>query len=118
MSGLRNITRQTASAGLSDKADVAADEARHRALTAELNTLRERRMRHTLALERATAEEQACQREAQGMGIASLEELDAYIARTAREDKERLDAFEKALREEAALLDAVDAAVAAVDAQA
>jgi hypothetical protein len=88
--------------------DSAATEAQYQALIKRMDDLRERRMRRQIELERAIKDIDACVTQAKGMGVETLEELEALVARQQAEDEEALRTFEAALNAEEELLDSVD----------
>ena len=65
--------------------------------------------------EQAQAQLAACQAEAAGMGVGSIEELEALIARKEAEDAAAMARFETDLKAEAELQARVEADLAAVE---
>lgn len=73
------------------------------------------RGRLELLHEQAQAEIQGCQAEAQKLGVASIEELEALIERTESEDRQAMQSFAEAVRAEEDLQKRVLADLAAID---
>ena len=73
------------------------------------------RSRLELLHEQAVAEVKACEREAQALGVASLEELDALIERTKAEDEKAMASFQAAVDSEQQLQARVMAELEAID---
>lgn len=90
-------------------------QARFEALRKRYDGLRERRIKRELELENAKNEVNACVREAESLGVSSLEELESLIERQTAEDAAALSAFEAALDEETKVQDQVDQALAQAD---
>ncbi len=91
-------------------------EHKHAELARRYQDLAERRVSCRVMLESARQEEQGLAAEARRLGAGSLEELEALVARQEKEDAQALEAYQKALDAEEALLDQVERDLAAVEA--
>lgn len=81
----------------------AADHPGFEELRARHADLQARRGRLDLLTEQAAREQAACQRQAEAMGISSLEALQARIAELEAQDAQAIADFEASLSQEAAL---------------
>lgn len=81
---------------------------RHKRLREQHAQLNENRVRRSTLLQQATEEDERCRQAAAAFGANTPEELERVLEDRRRQAQEEMDAFEKALQEEAALQERIE----------
>lgn len=77
-------------------------------LQARLTKVQQKRMRYEFELEKTQRDLEQCQKEAQALGVSSIEDLEKLVHKLEQEDKKNMEAFLKDLFAEESKLDQID----------
>lgn len=77
-------------------------------LQARLTKVQQKRMRYEFELEKTQRDLEQCQKEAQALGVSSIEDLEKLVNKLEQEDKKNMEAFLKDLFAEESKLDQID----------